>query len=86
MVFTSGGLQPVLDQGGDGAHSIFARALLSVLQLAERPMTASEVFSAVAARVAWKTGQMGLAQTPQLAPIRYAGHEAGELVLAPSRG
>lgn len=86
MVFTSGGLQPVLDEGGDGVHSIFARALLSVLQLAERPMTASEVFAAVAARVAWKTGQMGLAQTPQLAPIRYAGHEAGELVLAPSRG
>ena len=84
LVLTSGGLQPVLDQGGDGTHSIFARALLSVLQLAERPMSAGEVFSAVAARVSWKAGQLGLDQTPELAPIRYAGHETGEYVLAPS--
>ncbi|MBZ0101209.1 MAG: caspase family protein [Thermoanaerobaculia bacterium] len=86
LVLTSGGLQPVLDAGGDGSHSIFARALLSVLQLAPQPLSASDVFSAVAARVAWKSSQLGLAQAPQLAPIRYAGHEAGELVLTPGRG
>ncbi len=86
LVLTSGGLQPVLDAGGDGRHSIFARALLSVLQLAPQPLSASDVFSAVAARVAWKSAQLGVAQAPQLAPIRFAGHEAGELVLTPGRG
>ena len=85
LVLTSGGLQPVLDEGGDGAHSIFARALLSVLQLADAPLTSNDVFSAVAARVSWRTSQLGVAQTPQLAPIRYAGHEAGEFVLAPGK-
>jgi len=83
LVLTSGGLQPVLDAGGDGTHSIFARALISVLQLASRPLPASAIFDAVAARVRWKSSQLGVAQSPELAPIRYAGHEAGELVLTP---
>jgi hypothetical protein len=86
LVLTSGGLAPVLDQGGDGTHSLFARALLTVLQLAEQPLAADQVARAVAARVAWKSGQLGVAQTPQLAPIRSAGHESGELVLAPRAG
>jgi len=83
LVLTSGGLAPVLDQGGDGTHSIFARALLTVLQLAERPLSTDQVAAAVAARVTFKSTQLGVAQTPQLAPIRQAGHEAGELVLSP---
>jgi TPR repeat protein len=83
LVLTSGGLQPVLDQGGDGTHSIFARALLTVLQLAEQPLATDQIAAAVAARVTFKSTQLGVAQTPQLAPIRQAGHEAGELVLAP---
>ncbi|HSM14953.1 MAG TPA: caspase family protein, partial [Thermoanaerobaculia bacterium] len=86
LVITSGGLQPVLDEGGDGRHSIFARALLSVLQLADRPLGSAELFSAVAARVAWRANRLGLDQTPQLAPIRWAGHESGELVFAPEGG
>ena len=83
LVLTSGGLQPVLDEGGDGQHSIFARALLTVLQLAERPLSAGQVAAAVAARVSFKARQLGLSQTPELAPIRAAGHEAGGYVLAP---
>jgi Caspase domain/Sel1 repeat len=83
LVLTSGGLQPVLDQGGDGSHSIFARALLTVLQLAERPLSAGQIAAAVAARVSFKAGQLGLSQTPELAPIRAEGHEAGDFVLAP---
>ena len=83
LALTSGGLAPVLDQGGDGVHSIFARALLTVLQLAEEPLSTAAVTRAVAARVAWKSTRLGLAQTPQLAPIRLAGHEAGELLFVP---
>jgi hypothetical protein len=52
------------------------RALLTVLQLAERPL--DRPVAAAAARVTFKSTQLGVAQTPQLAPIRQAGHEAGE--------
>ena len=67
-VLASGGLQPVLDEGGGDDHSIFARALLSVLQLARGATPASPVASAVAARVGWKSAQLGAPQTPRLRP------------------
>lgn len=82
-VLASGGLQPVLDQGG-GGHSIFARALLSVLKLAREATSAASIASSVAARVGWKAAQLGIVQTPVYAPIRFAGHEAGDFVFVPS--
>jgi hypothetical protein len=82
-VLASGGLQPVLDEGGGDGHSIFARALLSVLQLARGATPASAVASAVAARVGWKSAQLGAPQTPVYAPIRHAGHESGDFVFVP---
>lgn len=82
-VLASGGLQPVLDEGGGDGHSIFARALLSVLKLARGATSAAEVASAVAARVGWKSAQLGAPQTPLYAPIRWAGHEAGDFVFVP---
>lgn len=82
-MLASGGLQPVLDQGG-GGHSIFARALLSVLKLAREATSAASIASSVAARVGWKAAQLGIVQTPVYAPIRFAGHEAGDFVFVPS--
>jgi hypothetical protein len=82
-VLASGGLQPVLDTVGGETHSIFARALLSVLKLATDATSASQVASAVAARVGFKAAQLGIEQTPLYAPIRHAGHEAGDFVFVP---
>ncbi len=82
-VLASGGLQPVLDEGGGGGHSIFARALLSVLKLGREATSAAAVASSVAARVGWKAAQLGIDQTPVYAPIRFAGHEAGDFVFVP---
>jgi TPR repeat protein len=82
-VLASGGLQPVLDAGGDGQHSVFARALLSVLQLASEPLSGSALAEAVAARVVWRSSQLGVLQQPVYAPLRHAGHEAGDFVLVP---
>jgi hypothetical protein len=82
-VLASGGLQPVLDSGGGDGHSIFARALLSVLKLAQEATSATSVASAVAARVGYKAAQLGIAQNPLYAPIRHAGHEAGDYVFVP---
>ena len=83
LVLSSGGLAPVLDQGGDGTHSLFARALLSVLSLARQPLSAAALESAVAARVTYRAHELGVEQAPDLAPIRHAGHEAGDFVLTP---
>ncbi len=82
-VLASGGLQPVLDEGGGGEHSIFARALLTVLKLAREATSAASVASSVAARVGWKAAQLGIAQSPIYAPIRHAGHEAGDFLFVP---
>lgn len=81
-VLASGGLRPVLDAGGAG-HSLFAEALLEVLGGAPGPLSGRALYEAVAARVVWAASAAGFEQTPAYAPIRFAGHEAGDFVLAP---
>jgi hypothetical protein len=81
-VLTSGGLAPVLDEGG-GGYSIFARAFLRVLELNERALAGAELHREVAARVRYAARGLGFRQSPKYAPIRYAGHEAGDYVLEP---
>ncbi|MCA9510389.1 MAG: caspase family protein, partial [Myxococcales bacterium] len=82
---TSGGLQPVLDAGG-GAHSIFARALLDVLERNEEVLEGQAIHQELAARVVWAAEDVRFEQTPQYAPIRFAGHEAGEFFFVPRGG
>ena len=79
---TSGGLQPVLDAGG-GRHSIFARALLDVLESNAEVLEAQAIHQEIAARVVWAAEGVRFEQTPQYAPIRFAGHEAGEFFFVP---
>ena len=82
-VLTSGGLQPVLDIGGDG-HSLFAGALLRVLKLSNEALSGEELHEEVATRVVVKADELGVDQEPQYAPIQHAGHEAGDdFVLTP---
>ncbi len=82
-VLTSGGLQPVLDAGG-GEHSLFARALLTVLRLNDRPLSGTVLHREVAARVTFAATELGVEQVPDYAPIQFAGHETGDFVLVPS--
>ena len=77
-VLSSGGLEPVLDSGGGGRHSVFAQALADVLGTQEDPLEASRVFSAVRDRVVRSADQ-----TPQYATIHAAGDEGGEFIFAP---
>jgi hypothetical protein len=82
-VMTSGGVAPVLDSGG-GAHSVFARALLDVLESNERVMDGQSLFREAAARVTFAAERVGFDQVPEYAPIRFAGHEGGEFHFVPS--
>lgn len=70
-VLTSGGLEPVID-GGGGAHSVFAAALIHALTENTNIVDGTQIFSKVREQV-----RLNSDQTPQYANIRLAGHEIG---------
>jgi predicted nucleic acid-binding Zn-ribbon protein len=77
MVMTSGGVEPVLDSGG-GKHSVFAQSLLELLQKNEGVLRGQELFNQLQLQVASLAGRVNMAQLPEYAPIKYAGHESGD--------
>ncbi|AKS41783.1 caspase family protein [Wenzhouxiangella marina] len=81
-VLSSGGLHPVLDVGS-GEHSVFARALIDVLESNEQLMREQDLFSAVSQRAEQISQQLPFAQRPELRPIRPAGHGAGSFFFVP---
>ena len=83
VALTSGGLEPVVD-GGSIEHSLFARSLLDALRAVEGPVAGQELFAAVSARFSHLASRLRLTQQPQFAPIGFAGHEAGDFVIAPA--
>jgi hypothetical protein len=82
---TSGGLKPVLDGGGGGRHSLFARVFLEVLRGNDDVLEGHRLFREVSARVTWAAEGDEFEQVPQYAPIRFAGHESGEFFMVPQR-
>lgn len=79
---TSGGVQPVADSGR-GDHSLFAGALLSVLKDNNELLTGQHLFRELAANMTLRGAAAGLQQSPEYAPIQFAGHEAGEFFFMP---
>ena len=84
VAMTSGGLEPVVD-GGAGRNSLFASSLLEVLDAVREPIETRRLFDAVAARFSLRAQRLKVQQKPQYAPIRFAGHEAGDFVFVPRR-
>ena len=76
-VLTSGGLEPVIDDG-DGTHSVFAVALLDALSVNDTVMEASKLFAQVRDRVV-----LNADQTPQYSPMQRAGHAGGDFLFIP---
>lgn len=81
-VLSSGGLRPVLD-GSQQQHSVFARALVEVLNGNEGLLRAQDLFDRVAQRTERMASSVGVEQRPELRPIREAGHEAGSFFFVP---
>lgn len=77
VVLTSGGVQPVLD-GGGGDHSVFAKAFLATLEENTGVLESQRLAQAVIQRVAITDAAASIDQVPVYAPIRFAGHEAGD--------
>lgn len=80
FVFTSGGNEPVLDDGGDG-HSVFAREFLNVLEENNGLLAAYELQGRVTPRVEQASAMAGKEQSPYFGYLGTAGHEFGEFFL-----
>ena len=72
----SGGLEPVIDSGGGGKHSVFAKAFLDALTENRDVLDGQAMFAAVKRPVALESDQ-----TPQYSDIRRSGHDGGDFLL-----
>ena len=79
MVMTSGALQPLVEPTG-ASHSVFARSFIEVLRANADVLPGQEVFRLLRTRTASGTPRLAAASLPDYAPIRYAGHEAGDFI------
>lgn len=77
IVFTSGGLEPVLDDGGKRGTSIFADKLVEALTTSNQRYVA---LRDLAPRVRELVSEV-VNQTPEWGPLRNVGHENGDFIL-----
>lgn len=75
VVISSGGLEPVLDGGAEGNHSVFVNALLKVLNENQNVIDATGLFSELRKRVVWNADQI-----PEYGVIHKAGHDGGDFL------
>ena len=71
MILSSGGEEPVQDEGGAG-HSVFARQLMTMIEGMNRDSLGVELYETIKARVAELAPQV-----PQYGGAISAGHQAG---------
>jgi len=79
VALTSGGLEPVLDSSG-GKHSLFAQLFLQALRKNTDAIATQELYQEIEPAVATRTADLKIHQVPEYAPIKMAGHEAGDFV------
>jgi hypothetical protein len=88
-VLTSGGLEPVLD-GGAKDHSVFAAALIDVLQNNNDVITSEELYNRLITRVMSTATKVLLhdklnpnPQQPQYSALDNGGHVYGDFLFVP---
>jgi uncharacterized protein len=82
LLISSGGDQPVLDNGG-GANSVFAQAFIAELEANQGVLPTPELFSRLSKRVATDAAQNKFVQKPEFKSIKGAGHEVGDFFFVP---
>ena len=82
VALSSGGLQPVADSIDNSRHSVFASALLGVLNNNNELLDADSLATQVAHTVAVATKD-SVKQVPRYAPLAAGGHQGGEFYFAP---
>jgi len=83
VVLSSGGVRPVYDSLGNSKHSLFARAFIDELNNNEGILEGYDLYSNVQSKVSVEARTFNVEQDPLYAPIRHAGHEAGEFFFLP---
>ncbi len=84
FVLTSGGIKPVLDDGGNG-HSVFANAFITVLQDSKDILEGATLYRRVRDLVEARAQELNVDQTPQYSALKATGHEFGEFLLVSRR-
>jgi hypothetical protein len=79
-VLASGGLEPVIDSGGKGNHSVFASAFIDVLSTNQGIIDGNELFTKIRRPI-----MLNADQTPEYADIRKAGHDGGDFIFVRKR-
>ena len=79
LLLTSGGVEPVVDTAG-GPHSPFAQSFLELLQLNRGVLPTQELFRQLQLRFFTIVQQLQVQQSPEYAPIRFAGHQPGDFL------
>ena len=74
-VLSSGGLEPVVDSGGAGHHSVFASAFITALLDNDGIMDGTQLFSNIRRPV-----MLNSDQTPEYSDLRKAGHDGGDFI------
>ncbi|MGD2272111.1 MAG: caspase family protein [Desulfobacterales bacterium] len=74
VVLTSGGVEPVLDDGSQG-HSVFAKAFLDALKKNQGVLEGTRLFNQLRRPVI-----LNAPQTPEYSDILYAGHDGGDFL------
>lgn len=82
VVISSGGVKPVLD-GSNNTHSVFAGALIDALEQNRETLRDSSLFAQLSVNVRKRSESVELAQTPEMKPVREAGHEGGTFYFVP---
>jgi uncharacterized protein len=82
LLLASGGDEPVLDTGGEG-DSVFARAVLDVLNSNAGILSAAGLFTQVQDHVKAGAARSHTTQVPELKAIKAAGHELGDFFFVP---
>jgi len=77
VVLASGGIEPVLDEGGKNNHSVFADAFLSTLKSIEpyELIDGISIFSKVRQKVTFNAEQV-----PEYSSVKGSGHDGGDFV------
>ena len=79
-VLMSGGIKPVLDDGGNG-HSVFANAFIEVLRQSEGVIDGSALFQHVKTKVEIRAQQLNVEQSPKFAKLLNTEDELGQFLL-----
>jgi len=80
IIMTSGGLEPVLDSGGEDNHSVFAFAFIKALKEHNNIFLSNDIFPSIRSYVV----NNGINQMPELSLLSNTGHDGGDFIFVPS--